>query len=95
LPDERCRFNVIGAPTERTNRATEVASEGTQAAPRQIGQKAPGDIPRADHVERKLAGGQRAKERQLESREVDDRRRGLLRETRGMVSQLAPKRSVR
>ena len=90
VPDERCRFDVIGASTERTNRATEVSSEGAQAAPRQIGQKAPGDIPRADHVERKHAGGQRAKERLLESSEVDDRRRGLLRETRGLVGQLAP-----
>ena len=90
LPDERRRFDVIGASTERTNRATEVSSEGAQAAPRQIGQKAPGDVPRADHVERKHAGGQRAKERLLESSEVDDRRRGLLRETRGLVGQLAP-----
>ena len=90
LPDERRRFDVIGASTERTNRATEVSSEGAQAAPRQIGEKPPGDIPRAEHVERKHAGGQRAKERLLESSEVDDRRRGLLRETRGLVGQLAP-----
>ena len=90
VPDERCRFDVIGAATQRANRATEVSSEGAQAAARQIGQKAPGDIPRADHVERKHAGGQRAKERLLESSEVDDRRRGLLRETRGLVGQLAP-----
>ena len=81
---------MIGAATQRANRATEVSSEGAQAAARQIGQKAPGDIPRADHVERKHAGGQRAKERLLESSEVDDRRRGLLRETRGLVGQLAP-----
>jgi hypothetical protein len=90
VPDERRRFDVIAASTERTNRATEVSSEGAQAAPRQIGQKAPGDIPGADHVERKHASGQRAKERLLESSEVDDRRGGLLRETRGLVSQLAP-----
>ena len=90
LPDERRRFDVVGAAAQRANRATEVSSEGAQAAPRQIGQKAPGDIPRADHVERKHAGGQRAKERLLESSEVDDRRRGLLRETRGLVGQLAP-----
>jgi hypothetical protein len=89
LPDERCRFDVIGAPTERTNRATEVSSERAQAAPRQIGQKAPGDIPRTDQVERKQAGGQRAKERLLESSEVNDGRRGL-RETRGLVGHLAP-----
>ena len=90
LPDERRRFDVIGAAAQRANRATEVSSEGAQAAARQIGQKAPGNIPRADHVERKHAGGQRAKERLLESSEVDDRRRGLLRETRGLVGQLAP-----
>jgi hypothetical protein len=85
VPDARCRFDVISASTERTNRAAEVSSEGAQAAPRQIGQKAPGDLPRADHVERKQAASQRAKERLLESREVDDRRHGLLRETRGLV----------
>ena len=85
VPDERCRFDVIGASTERTNRATEVSSEGVQAAPWQSRQKAPGDIPRAEHVERKHASGQRAKERLLESSEVDDRRRGLLRETCGLV----------
>ena len=90
LPDERRRFDVIGAATQRTNRATEVSSKGTQAAARQIGQKAPGNVPRADHVERKHAGGQRAKERLLESSEVNDRRRGLVRETGGLVGQLAP-----
>jgi hypothetical protein len=90
LPDERGRFDVIGAPTECTNGPTEVSSEGAQGAPRQTGEEAPGDIPRADDVERKHAGGQGAKERLLESREVDDRRRGLLRETRGLVGQLAP-----
>src|SRR6185295_18796926 len=52
--------------------------------------KAPGDIPCADHVKRKHAAGQRAKERLLELSEVDDRRRGLVRETRGLVGQLAP-----
>ena len=36
------------------------------------------------------AGGQRAKERLLESSEMDDRRRGLLRETGGLIGQLAP-----
>src|SRR6185436_925243 len=90
VPDERRRVDVIAASTECTNRATEVSREGAQAAPRQTGQKAPGDIPRADHVERTHAGGQRAKERLLESSEVDDRRRGLLREARGLVGQLAP-----
>jgi hypothetical protein len=90
MPNERRRFDVIGASTERNNRATEVSSDGAQAAPRQIGQKAPGDIPRAEHVERKHASGQFAKEGLLESSEVDDRRRGLLRETRGLVGQLAP-----
>ena len=90
LPDERRRFDVVGAAAQRANRATEVSGEGAQAAAGQIGQKAPGDIPRADHVERKHSGGQRAKERLLESSEVDDRRRGLLRETRGLVGQLAP-----
>src|SRR6185295_18751347 len=52
--------------------------------------KAPGDIPCADHVKRKHADGQRAKERLLELSEVDDRRRRLLRETRGLIGQLAP-----
>src|SRR5204863_4234507 len=56
-PDERCRFDVIGAAAPRTNRATEVSRKGTQAAARQIREKAPGNIPRADHVERKHAGG--------------------------------------
>jgi hypothetical protein len=69
---------------------TEVSSERAQAAARQIGQQTPGNIPRADHVEWKDAGGQRAKERLLESSEVDDRRRGLLRETRGLIGQRAP-----
>jgi len=91
LPHERRRFDVIGAAAQRANRATEVSSEGAQAAPRQIGQQAPGDIPRADHVERTHAGGQRAKERLLESSEVNDRRRGLLRESRGVVGQLTPR----
>jgi len=90
VPDERCRVDVIGASTERADRATEVSGERAQAAAGQIGQKTPGDIPRADDVERKHAGGQRAKERLLESSEVDDRRRGLLRESRGVVGQLAP-----
>ena len=38
LPDERRRFDVIGAPAQRANRATEVSSESAQAAARQIGQ---------------------------------------------------------
>src|SRR5262249_43564184 len=45
---------------------------------------------RADHVERKDAGAQCAKERLLESSEMDHRRRGRLRETRGVVGQRAP-----
>jgi hypothetical protein len=81
---------VVGAAAQRADRATEVSGERTQAAAGQIGQKAPGDIPRADYVERENAGGQRVKERLLESSEVDDRRRGLLRETRGLIGQLAP-----
>jgi hypothetical protein len=85
LPDERRRFDVLGAAPQRANRATKVSGEGAQAAPRQIGQKTPGNVTRADHVERKGAGGQRAKERLLESSEMDHRRRGLLRETRGLV----------
>jgi hypothetical protein len=90
LPDERRRFDVVGAAAQRADRATEVSGERAQAAAGQTGQKAPGDIPRADHVERKHAGGQCAKERLLESSEMDDRRRGLLRETRGLIGQLAP-----
>ena len=90
VPDERRRFDVVGAAAQRANRATEVSSERAQAAARQIGQKTPGNVTRADHVERKAAGAQRAKERLLESSEMDDRRRGLLRETRGLVGQRAP-----
>jgi len=90
LPDERRRFDVVGAAPQRANRATEVSSERAQAAARQIGQKTPGNVPRADHVERQHASRQRAKERLLESSEMDDRRRGLLRETRGLFRQLGP-----
>ena len=90
LPDERRRFDVVGAAAQCANGATEVSSERAQAAAGQIGQKAPGDIPRADHVERKHAASQCAKERLLESSEVDDRRRRLVRETGGSVAQLAP-----
>jgi hypothetical protein len=81
---------VIGAAAQCANRAAEVSSESAQAAAGQIGQKASSDIPRADHVKRKHAGGQPAKERLLELSEVDDRRRGLLGETRGVVGQPAP-----
>ena len=79
---------MIGAAAQRANCSTEVSREGAQAAARQTRQKAPGDVPCADHVKRKHAAGQRAKERLLELSEVDDR--GLLRETRGLVVQLAP-----
>src|SRR5207237_6609266 len=68
----------------------EVSSERAQAAARQVGQKTPGNVTRADHVERKEAGAQRAKERLLESSEMDHRRRGLLREARGLAGQRAP-----
>jgi hypothetical protein len=81
---------VVGAAAQSSNRATEVSSERAQAAARQIRQKAPGDIPCADHVKRTRAGGQGAKERLLELREMDHRWRGLLRETRGLVGQRAP-----
>ena len=84
------RFDVIGAAAQRADRATKVSSERAQAAARQIGQKTPGNVTRTDHVERKHAGGQRAKERLLELSEVDDCWRGLLRETRGLVGQRAP-----
>jgi len=90
LPDERRRFDVVGAAPQRANRATEVSSERAQAAARQIGQEAPGNVTRTDHVEREEAGGQRAQERLLESSEMDDRRRGLLRETCGLVAERAP-----
>ena len=90
-----CQTNAVASTWSALRRSAPTArpkypESGTQAAARQIGQKAPGDIPRADHVERKHAGRQRAKERLLESSEVDDRRRGLLRETRGLIGQLAP-----
>ena len=90
LPDERRRFDVVGAAPQRANRATEVSSERSQAAARQIGQEAPRNVTRTDDVEREEAGAQRAKERLLESSEMDDRRRGLLRETRGLVAERAP-----
>jgi hypothetical protein len=90
VPDERRRIDVSGAAAQLANRATEVSSEGAQAAARQIGQQAPGNIPRADDVERQHASGHRPKERLLERCEMDDRRRGLLRETRGLVRQRAP-----
>ena len=89
-PDERSRFDVIGRATQRANCATEISRECAQAAAREIREKAPGDIARAHHVERKHVGRQRAKERLLESSEVDDRRRRLLRKTRGLVGQLSP-----
>ncbi len=90
MPDERRRFDVIGAAAQRADGATEISGEGAQAAARQIREEAPGNIPRAEHVERKHSGDQRAKERLLESSEVDDRRRGLLREIGRLVGQLAP-----
>jgi hypothetical protein len=90
MPDERRRFHVIGAATQGANRPTEVSGEGPQATSRQIGQQTPGNIPRADHVEWKYARGQRAEERLLESSEVNNRWRGLLRETGGLVRQLLP-----
>jgi hypothetical protein len=90
LPDERRRGDVVGAAAQRTDGATEVSSERAQAAARQIRQKTPGDVACADHIERKEADAQRPKERLLESGEVDNRRRGLPRETRGLVGQRAP-----
>ena len=86
-----CQTNAVASTWSALRRsATEVSSERAQAAARQIGQEAPGNVTRTDHVEREEAGGQRAKERLLESSEMDDRRRGLLREARGLVGQRTP-----
>jgi len=91
LPHERRRVDVVGAAPQRANSATEVSSDRAQAAARQIGQEAPRNVTRADDVEREEVAAQRAKERLLESSEMDDRRRGLLREARGLVAQRAPR----
>src|SRR5262245_6039746 len=80
LPDEGRRLDVIGTAAQRANRATEVPRERAQTAARQIGQKTPGNVTRADHVQREEVGAQHPKERLLELSEMDDRRRGLLRE---------------
>jgi hypothetical protein len=56
--------------TSSGDRATNYRASA-HAAAGQIGQKAPGDTPPADHVEWKHSGGQRAKERLLESTEMD------------------------
>ncbi len=91
LPPDECRgLHVTGAAAQGVNRAAEVPREGTQAAAGQVGQQALRNVVRADDIDWRHAAGQRAEERQLESREVDDRRRGLLRETRRLVRQPAP-----
>ena len=90
LPDEHGRVDVVGTAAKRANGATKVPGKGAQAAARQVGQEAPRDIPRADDIERKHGAGESAEELLFELREVDDRRRWLLRETRGVRGQLVP-----
>jgi hypothetical protein len=89
-PHECRSLNVVRAATQSANRAAEIPSERAEAPAGQIREEPPSDVICANDLEWRLTAGQRTKERLLESREVDDRRRRLWREPRGVVSQLAP-----
>src|SRR5262249_62119548 len=91
-PDERGGVDVLGAATQWAGIASEIAGQRAEPATSEVRKEALGDVVRADEIEReRLIAGQGLEERPLESREVRDRRRRLLRQLPRPIPERPPR----